>query len=142
VPAELTLHFQSGDSAATDDFVDVVASVSCRGFAGSTRFSIARRDLVAFASDVAALERGANDLAQLLGGWEAAEERLRLKVTRAGTSGLFAARIRLASLGARTDQWDKVETQFVCDRAALTRFVEQLAARKTAALSGDEDSTE
>jgi hypothetical protein len=143
VPAELLFRFVTDGPGASDDFVDVTAGVSCRGFAGATRFTIARRDLAAFAADVATLRRREADLAQLIGGWDTAEERFRLSVARAGTSDSCAIRVRVASPGARTDQWDRAETQFVCPADAVTAFAESLTsdAAKSAQLVGDEEST-
>ncbi len=142
MPAELLFRFVTDGPGASDDFVDVTAGVSCRGFSGATRFSIARRDLSAFAADVAALRRREADLAQLLGGWDTAEERLRLRVTRAGTTGSCAIRVRIASPGARTDQWDRAETQFVCSAEAVTAFADALTSRAAnfAQLVGDAES--
>ena len=143
MPAELLFRFVTDGPGASDDFVDVTAGVSCRGFSGATRFTVARRDLAAFATEVAALRRGEADLAQLIGGWDRAEERLRLRVTRAGTTGSCAIRVRVASPGARTDQWDRAETQFVCSAEAVAAFADALAsgAANSAQLVGDADST-
>lgn len=145
MPAELFLRFIADRQSASEDFVDVSAGVSCRGFAGATRFTIARRDLAAFAADVAALRRRDADQAQLIGGWDAASERLRLQVTRAGTTDLCAIRLRVASPGARTDQWDRAETQFVCPAEAVTAFANALASGErtsnSAQLIGDAEST-
>ena len=142
MPTQLTIHLEPD---APDGFVDASADVSCRGFGGRTRFTIARRDLDAFARDVAALERGDADVAHLIGGWEAAAERLRLSVTRAGATGggSFAARVQVADIGARTDQWDRADTEFACGREALEAFVGTLASGKPgdARLSGDPAST-
>jgi len=128
---------------ASDDFVDVTAGVSCRGFSGATRFTIARRDLSAFAADVAALRRREVDLAQLIGGWDTAEERFRLRVTRAGTTDSYTIRVRVANPGARTDQWDRAETQFVCPADAVSAFADALASGSgsSAQLVGDAEST-
>ena len=143
MPAELLFRFVTDGPGASEDFVDVTAGVSCRGFAGATRFTIARRDLSAFAEEVAALRRREADVAQLIGGWDTAEERFRLRVTRAGTTDSCAIRVRVASPGARTDQWDRAETQFVCPAAAATAFAEALAAGggNSVQLVGDADST-
>ena len=141
--AELLFRFVTNGPGASDDFVDVTAGVSCRGFAGAARFTIARRDLSAFAADVAALRRREADLAQLIGGWDTAEERLRLRVTRAGTTDSCAIRVRVASPGARSDQWDRAETQFVCSSDAVTAFADALRSRtaNSAQLLGDAEST-
>jgi hypothetical protein len=143
VPAELLFRFATNGPGASDNFVDVTAGVSCRGFAGATRFTIARRDLAAFAAEVAALRRGEADLAQLIGGWDAAEERLRLRVTRAGTTDSWSIRVRIASPGARTDQWDRAETQFVCSADAVTAFATALTSGDvhSAQIVGDAEST-
>jgi hypothetical protein len=142
VPAELLFRFVTDGPSASNDFVDVTAGVSCRGFAGATRFTIARRDLAAFAADLAALRRREADLAQLIGGWDTVEERLRLRVTRAGTTDSCAIRVRLASPGAQTDQWDRAETQFVCSVDAVTAFANALTsdAANSAQLVGDAES--
>ena len=143
MPAELLLRFVTDSPGASDDFVDVTAGVSCRGFSGATRFTIARRDLAAFAREVAALRRREIDLAQLIGGWDAAEERLRLRATRGGTTDGCTIRVRVANTGARTDQWDRTETQFVSTGDALTAFANALASSesRSAQLVGDEEST-
>jgi len=143
VPAELLFRFVTDGPGASEDFVDVTAGVSCRGFAGATRFTIARRDLAAFAAEVAALRRREADVAQLIGGWDTAEERLRLRVTRAGNTDSWAIRVRVASPGARTDQWDRAETQFVCSADAVTAFATALTSgdANSAQLIGDAEST-
>jgi hypothetical protein len=143
VPAELLFRFVTDGPGASEGFVDVTAGVSCRGFSGATRFTIARRDLAAFAAEVAALRRRETDIAQLIGGWDTAEERLRLRVTRAGTTDSCAIRVRVASPGARTDQWDRAETQFVCSADAVAGFVDALTSgtANSALLVGDAEST-
>jgi hypothetical protein len=142
VPAELLFRFVTDGPGASNDFVDVTAGVSCRGFAGSTRFTIARRDLAAFAAEIAALRRREADLAQLIGGWDTAEERFRLRVTRAGTTGSCKIHVRVASPGARTDQWDRAETQFICSADAATAFADALASgtSNSVQLAGDAES--
>ncbi len=142
MPAELLFRFVNDGPGASDDFVDVTAGVSCRGFAGSTRFTIARRDLAAFAAEIAALRRRETDLAQLIGGWDTAEERLRLRVTRAGATDSWAIRVRVANPGARNDQWDRAETQFICSADAVTAFTEALTSGPTSSvqLIGDAES--
>jgi hypothetical protein len=142
VPAELTFRFLIDGPVESQDFLDATVGVSCRGFAGATRFTIARRDLAAFAGDVVRLRRGETDAAQLVGGWDAAEERLRLVVTRAGQTNAFAIRVRVANTGPRTDQWDRVETQFVSTLDAVTALADALAAgANSAELIGDAEST-
>jgi hypothetical protein len=143
VPAELTFRFLMDGPSASHDFVDATVGVSCRGFSGASRFTIARRDLAAFSRDVAALTQGDADVAQLLGGWDTAAERLRLRVTRAGTTGSFAVSIGIANTGPRNDQWDRVETQFVCAGDAVTSFADALAsgAKNSVELLGDAEST-
>jgi hypothetical protein len=142
VPAELLFRFVTDGPGTSNDFVDVTAGVSCRGFAGVTRFTIARRDLAAFVAEVAALRRRDADLAQLIGGWDTAEERFRLRVTRAGTTDACSIRVRVASPGARTDQWDRAETQFVCSADAVTAFAEALTSDtpNSVQLAGDAES--
>jgi hypothetical protein len=146
--AELVLAIAARDDrgASTGTFLDIRASVSCRGFTGETAFCLATRDLAAFSADVAALGTGHVHSATLLGGWDMNEERLRLRVAPAGRSGRFTASVRIATNGPRTDQWQRVETDFVCQPAALRTFLtalEQLAGDGTpgrAALIGDPDA--
>ena len=89
-----------------------------------------------------ALRRREADAAQLIGGWDTAEERLRLRVTRAGNTDSCAIHVRVASSGARTDQWDRAETQFVCSADAVSAFANALAsdAANSAQLVGDAES--
>jgi hypothetical protein len=68
VSTELVLRFFAGDPAVPSDLLDALAEVSCRGVAERTLFSIARRNLAAFAANVAALRRGDADLARLVEG--------------------------------------------------------------------------
>ena len=70
----------------------------------------------------------ASDSAQLLGGWDDAEERLRLEVTRAGRSDGFLARVRIATAAPDADQWNRVETEFICPRESMQAFQADLAA--------------
>ena len=107
---------------ASPDFLDVRADVACRGFSGQTGFSISRRDVDRFLGDIAGIRDMTGDLAQLLGGWDDSEERLRLRITRAGLSNGFLARVRIASTGPREDQWNRVETEFVCPLASMLAF--------------------
>lgn len=143
MPAELAFRFLIDGPAESQDFLDATVGVSCRGFVGATRFTIARRDLAAFAREVAALQSGQGDAARLVGGWDAAQERLRVHVTRAGTTGLCAIRVRVASAagGPKTDQWDRVETEFLCAAEAAGAFADALAAASSTRLLGDERST-
>jgi len=142
--AEFTLTLQR---ARTDDFHDVGARVSCRGFGGETAFTIARRDLDRFAAELDGVRHGASHEAQLLGGWDDAEERLRLRITPAGRSGRFIVRVRIANRGPREDQWHRAETEFVCPPEALSGFLAGLggwsdaAASTEARLVGDADVT-
>ncbi len=143
MPAELTFRFLIDGPVESQDFLDATVGVSCRGFSGAARFTIARRDLAAFARDVAALQRGQVDVAQLVGGWDAAQERLRLVVTRGGISGSCAVRVGVANPGPRTDQWDRVETQFVSTADSITAFASALESGANAAqLLGDAESTD
>ena len=134
------------DTAADDaDFVDLSASVDCRGFRGRTEFTISRRDVDRFLADATHLSDMSSDSAQLLGGWDDAEERLRLRITRAGVSGQFIARVRLATTGPREEQWNRVETEFICPPASLATFLtdlSQLVAQRAAgaSLAGDADA--
>ena len=144
--AELTL--TSSQHAADDaDFVNMLATVACRGFSGRTSFTIARRDVDRFLADAADLSTTTVHSAQLLGGWDDAEERLRLGITRAGVSGQLMARVRIATTGPREDQWNRVETEFVCAPAALASFLSDLAGLVTlersasASLAGDAEAT-
>ena len=124
--ADFTLSVLEAQRAA-DDFMDLGASVSCRGFSGTTSFTISRRDVDRFLADAANLSSNASDTAQLLGGWDDVEERLRFSVTRAGVSGQFVARVRIATTGPRSDQWSRVETEFVCRPEALSSFLTGIA---------------
>lgn len=143
-PAEFTVSIPAGANGDAD-FVALGATVACRGFSGRTSFTISRRDVDRFLADAANLASTSSDNAQLLGGWDDAEERLRLRVTRAGVSGQFIARVRIATTGPREDQWNRVETEFVCPPAALVAFLgdlTRLVARRelaSACLSGDAD---
>jgi hypothetical protein len=134
------------DSTADADFVGLNASVDCRGFRGRTEFTISRRDLDRFLAEAAHLSDMSSDSAQLLGGWDDAEERLRLRITRAGVSGQFIARVRIATTGPREEQWNRVETEFICPSASLATFLTQLSqlvAQRRAAgasLAGDADA--
>lgn len=142
--AELAIEARSTDEAAGAQFVELLAAVSCRAFAGGTRFTIARRDLAAYSNEVSAFADGSADSAQLVGGWDAAHERLRIRAVRAGSTGLVAVAIRVADTGARADQWHRVETQFVCTMAALSEFSEALARLdppNVVSLTGDAGST-
>jgi len=104
------------------DFLDVRAAVACRGFSGETGFSISRRDVDRFLGDIASIRDLTGHSAQLLGGWDDSEERLRLKITRAGLSNGFVARVRIATTGPRGDEWNRVETEFVCPLESMLAF--------------------
>ena len=103
--------------------MELAARVACRGFSGETAFSISRRDVARFVADLAALRRAESATAQLLGGWDDSEERLRLRVTPAGRSGQFLTRVRIATTGPRSDLWHRVETEFVVPPGALETFL-------------------
>jgi len=143
--ADFTISFPN-DKTAGGDFIDLNASVDCRGFRGRTEFTISRRDVARFLADAGHLSDTSSDSAQLLGGWDDAEERLRLRITRAGISGQFVARVRIATTGPREEQWNRVETEFICPPASLATFLTDLsqlvAQRRTdaASLSGDADA--
>lgn len=107
---------------ASSDFLDVRAEVACRGFSGQTGFWISRRDLDRFLGDIAGIRELTSDSARLLGGWDDAEERLRLEITRAGPSNGFLARVRIATTGPRGDQWNRVETEFICPLESMLAF--------------------
>ena len=143
--AECTIRF-SEILASDADFVALAASVACRGFTGRTDFTMARRDVHRFVGETQSLQSDASDSALLLGGWEKGEERLRLQIVRAGRSGQFAARVRITAMGPRSDQCNRVDTEFVVARDALGLFLrglERLASDATgepASLSGDPDA--
>lgn len=139
----LILRDPPSTSAESAEFVDLRAAIDCRGFAGQTHFSTARRDVDSFISDVVLLQQSKCHAAQFLAGWDDAEERLRLRLTPAGRSGQFIARVKIATTGPRTDQWQRVETEFVCsptDVSAFVRSLEQLVEHGqpgTAVLAGN-----
>lgn len=141
--AQLTI--TASDHAASDaDFVALRAEVHCRGFSGRTSFTMARRDINLFVADAAALITNATDSALLLGGWEKADQPLRLQLARAGLSGRFIARIRIATSGPLSDQWNRVETEFVAKPDDFNRFVESFRGvagsdTTSASLMGDPD---
>jgi len=145
--ASVTLRFNE-DLASDADFFGLHANVACRGFTGHTQFTIARRDVQRFIADATNLPSNASDSALLLGGWDHAEERLRLQIARAGLSGQFVARVRIATTGPRADQWNRVETEFITPPTALTAFTENLArlvadqSAPNASLTGDAEATE
>ena len=126
--AEFKLSARDPDSlqSSSDEFLEASASVACRGFAGESRFAVAWRDLASFAEELRALREAKRDTAQLLGGWDTVEERLRLRVTPAGLSGQFCARIHIAQTGPRSDQWNRVDTEFICSPDALSAFLTEL----------------
>ena len=140
--ADCTLRF-SEDLASDPDFVGLHASVACRGFTGHTDFTIARRDVRRFVSETESLQSDASDSALLLGGLEKGEERVRMQVVRAGRSGQFTARVRMTAAGARSDQINRVETEFIVAPEALTVFLQGLErlisdeSSESASLSGD-----
>lgn len=142
----LSVHEDRRAPAASEEFLDLQARVDCRGFSGRTTFTISRRDVDRFLADAANLSAKTSDAAQLLGGWDDAEERLRFKVTRAGLSGQFVARIRIATTGPR-DEWNRVETEFVCPPHALSAFLSDLSrlvgdrAGSAASLAGDSEAS-
>ena len=141
-PADCTLRF-SVALASDPDFVGFHASVACRGFTGYTDFTIARRDVRRFVSETESLQSDASDSALLLGGLEKGEERVRMQVVRAGRSGQFTARVRMTAAGARADQINRVETEFIVAPEALTVFLQGLErlisdqSSESASLSGD-----
>jgi hypothetical protein len=144
-PGIAELSIEVSDHAVSDaDFIALRAEVRCRGFCGRTAFTMARRDITLFLADATALPTHAGDSALLLGGWEKAEQPLRLQLARSGLSGKFVARVRIATSGPRTDQWNRVETDFVAAPAEFNAFVDGLrglasAAQTTASLVGDAD---
>jgi hypothetical protein len=115
VTASFSLSLQPDEQSdvASSDFLELRVAVTCRGFAGQTECTIA---------EIVELREARCDVAQLLGGWEEAQERLRLRITPAGRSGQFTARVRMADTGPRTDQWHSVETEFVCPPDDLFAF--------------------
>lgn len=142
-PNTAQLSISVSDHAASDaDFVALRAEVHCHGFSGQTAFTMARRDINLFVADAAALTTHASDSALLLGGWEKADQPLRLQLARAGLSGRFIARIRIASSGPRSDQWNRVETDFIAKPAEFNAFVDAFrglasSATTSASLVGD-----
>jgi hypothetical protein len=142
--ADFTLSLSS-ESDADADFIDLNASVDCRGFSGRTEFTIARRDVDRFLADAANLSTQTSDTAQLLGGWDDAEERLRFRIARAGISDRFTASVRIAMTGPREEQWNRVETEFVCPPAAVSAFLADLGrlvagTSARASLGGNSDA--
>ena len=134
------------DHAVSDaDFLALRAEVRCRGFSGQTAFVAARRDINLFVADAAALSSKSSDSALFLGGWDKGDQPpLRLQVARAGLSERFVARIRISTSGPRTDQWNRVETDFIAAPIELNAFLDGLraladAAQTTASLIGDPD---
>jgi hypothetical protein len=113
---------------------------------GHTDFAIARRDVQRFVAETERLQSDASDSALLLGGLEKGEERLRMQVVRAGRSGQFAARVRIIAAGPRSDQANRVETEYVVAPSALTGFLRSLEhliadpAGEQASLTGDADA--
>jgi len=141
--AELSIGV-SEHAASDADFLALRAEIRCRGFSGHTAFTMARRDISLFIADAAALTANASDSALLLGGWEKAEQPLRVQLARAGLTGRFVARVRIATNGPRTDQWNRVETDFVATSDDFDAFVNGLrdvarSARTSASLVGDAD---
>ena len=141
--ADFTLTLTSSDSSG---FLNFRAEVACRGFSGRTAFSYSERDLAAFLAEARAVHLGTQNSAQMIGGWEDASERLRLRLTPAGPFGHFQASVRIADTGPRPDQWQRVDTEFVCPPEALAGFltaIQRLAADRTpgsATLTGDPDA--
>ena len=143
--ADCTLRFS--EKLTNDaDFVGLHGSVACRGFTGHTDFTIARRDVQRFIAETEKLTSDASDSALLLGGWEKGDERLRIQIVRAGRSGRFTARVRIASSGQRPDPGSTVETEFIVAPDALSAFLRELDRlavdenAEPAALSGDGDA--
>ena len=141
--AELSIG-ASDHSASDADFVALRAEVRCRGFSGLTTFTMARRDINLFVGDAADLTTTARDSALFLGGWEKADQPLRLEIARAGLSGRFVARVRIAAAGPRSDQWNRVETDFIASPLELEAFLDGLrglaaASQSPAKLVGDAD---
>lgn len=141
--AELSIGV-SEHGASDADFLSLRAEIRCRGFSGHTTFTMARRDIGLFVADAAELTTNAADSALLLGGWEKAEQPLRVQLARAGLTGRFVARVRIATSGPRTDQWNRVETDFIATADDFNAFVNGLrdlasSARTSASLVGDAD---
>jgi hypothetical protein len=139
------LSISASEHAASDaDFVALKAEVQCRGFGGHTVFTMARRDIDLFVADAAGLSTNDTDSALLLGGWEKADQPLRLQLARAGLSGKFIARIRVATSGPRSDHRNRVETEFIAASGGINAFLDGLralatSARARATLVGDAD---
>jgi len=141
--AELSIGV-SDHSASDADFLALRAEVRCRGFNGQTTFTMARRDIDLFVDDATALTTNARDSALFLGGWEKADQPMRLELARAGLSGRFVARVRIAASGPRSDQWNRVETDFIAAPAEFNAFLEGLrglaaTSQPAASLVGDAD---
>ena len=135
------------DHAASDaDFLALRAEVRCRGFCGHTAFTMARRDINLFVADAAGLSANSTDSALFLGGWDKGDQPpLRLQLARAGLSERFVARIRMSMSGPRTDQWNRVETDFIAAPSEFNAFLDGLrglaeAAQTIASLVGDPDA--
>ena len=126
------------------EFLALRADVRCRGFCGRTFFTMARRDIDLFVADAAGLPTKSRDSALFLGGWEKTEQPMRLELARAGLSDRFVARVRIAANGPRSDQWNRVETDFIAPADGFREFLDSLTglARATetiANLVGDAD---
>jgi hypothetical protein len=142
--AELSIGLS--DHAASDgDFLALRADVRCRGFSGHTAFVMARRDINLFVADARGLSSKTTDSALFLGGSDKGDQPpLRLQLARAGLSDRFIARIRISTSGPRTDQWNRVETDFISAPAEFNAFLEGLrglagSSTPTASLVGDPD---
>jgi hypothetical protein len=139
--AQLTIAVS--DHASSDaGFVALTAVVACRGFAGRTQFVSALRDLHLFVEEATDLAANVTSAALLLGGWDNSEQPLRLQLAHAGLSRAFSASIRIATNGPRSDQWNRVETEFVVAPERLTAFLSELhdlasEAANSATLMGD-----
>ena len=103
---------------------------------GETDFTMARRDVHRFVDETESLRVGRQSTRRFCSaGWEKGEERLRLQIVRAGRSGQFSARVRITAMGPRSDQCNRVETEFVVSPGALGEFLrglERLADARTA----------
>ena len=140
--AEISLRFDE-ELPSDSDFFGLDASVACRGFGGHTAVTVARRDIQRFLAEAASLQGNVGDSALLVAGVEVNEVQFRLQVARAGLSGQFVVRARLASPGPSDGQWDRVETEFITPPTSLTGFLNDLermvgqGGSPSASLTGD-----
>lgn len=137
------LRCDRGDPLA--DFFDARATVSLRDSTGETAFTVAGRDLYAFVTDARRIQQRLAGSALLAGGWDA-EKRLRLQISRAGSSDAFQARVSMVSDEPAIDRQGRTETEFAASAEAVSRFlsdIQHLVERRMlgdATLNGDADA--